>query len=340
MSMATIKLGNPARDIFDDEPWEEGAEVTIETGYDQIGLTRRHGKFYLSQPSAHFGENEGLTLVAFGEEIKLGRTEKRRVFQKKTDSQIAKEIAGEYGFGTDVEETSLSHEQVIQANETDYQFLHRRAQLYGYQMFLQDGKFHFHKPRPDDSQVRIISGSDNSNLLFVAIQSKPFLRGAEFQVTQVDPLKLELIDEKSKDDEDPVTSALKNKVRSPRLWNSIAAGDVGERPIRFMVNQGHEQQLSPLKDQAQSMSEASRWLVGGRGRTVGLDTLRPNQLVDLVGIGKKYSGKYYLTKVIHRLRGGVYDVEFEVARSFLGGSKGNMCSSSPSESKRAGVATL
>jgi phage protein D len=60
--------------------------------------------------------------------------------------------------------------------------------------------------------------------------------------------------------------------------------------------------------------------------------LRPHRLVLIKGAGKTYSGKYYVTKVVHEMKGdGTYRQTFEARRNardvdgseqFNGGSLG------------------
>lgn len=339
MPMATVRLANPELAITNDDVWEEGAEVSIETGFPTTGMVGR-GKFILSSPRFLFKGKPEILLVCFGEEMRLGQTEKRRAFKKKRDSEIAQEIASEHGFEAEIESTPLVHEQVIQANESDYKFLCRRALLHGFMVFVRDGVLHFHKPRPEETSTRLVyrEGQD-STLSSFDVRSKTFLRGAEWKVTAVDPLKLEVIDEHSNDDLDEATKKLIADTRNPRKWSEIVETEAGGRPMRFAVNHGHEQQLGQLKEQVQAYDEASRWVVQGKGTVFGLEQLKPNQVIELLGLGR-HSGRYYLTKVTHRIRGGVYGIDFDVVRSFTGGTEGNRCQEQAVEPVRAGVVDL
>lgn len=340
MSMAMVTLVNPEYAFTDDAVWEEGAEMTVETGFPTTGLVRRHGKFFLMSPRIAFRGQPRITLVGFGEEVKLGLTERRRAFRKKSDADIAREVAGEHGFGTDVEETRPVHDQVLQANENDYKFLASRAQLHGFMLFAQDGVLHFHRPRPEESGVRLLfTKGQESSLSTFSAETKTFLRGAEYRVTAVDPLKLEIVDEKSRDDLDAVTRSLIQDVRGPRKWTDLVSG-IGEgRPARFLVNQGHEQAVGAIAEQVQGVAESDRWVVRGKGSTFGLEEMRANQIIELIGLGK-HGGRYYLTKVTHRIRGGAYNVEFEVARSFTGGSARGGCLPQATQPRRAGTVSL
>jgi uncharacterized protein len=56
----------------------------------------------------------------------------------------------------------------------------------------------------------------------------------------------------------------------------------------------------------------------GRGRVIGLPDLRPGVNLFLVGLGERFSGRYYVTKATHTLGNSGYTTEFEV-RSANGG---------------------
>ncbi len=50
----------------------------------------------------------------------------------------------------------------------------------------------------------------------------------------------------------------------------------------------------------------------GTGQVIGLPDLRPGDNVELQGLGKRFSGEYFVTKVEHALGGSGYLTQFEV----------------------------
>ena len=53
----------------------------------------------------------------------------------------------------------------------------------------------------------------------------------------------------------------------------------------------------------------------GKGEIIGLPDLRPGDNINLSGLGKRFSGVYYVSKVEHVLGAGGYSTQFEVRRS-------------------------
>jgi len=56
------------------------------------------------------------------------------------------------------------------------------------------------------------------------------------------------------------------------------------------------------------------------GQVIGLPDLRPGYNVELQGLGKRFSGTYYLLKVEHTLGNSGYLTSFEGRSAFGGGT--------------------
>ena len=74
-----------------------------------------------------------------------------------------------------------------------------------------------------------------------------------------------------------------------------------------------------LQTIAQAVRDEASWFITARGEINSeayQTVLRPHRLVLVKGAGKAYSGKYYVTRVIHELRGdGSYFQTFEARRN-------------------------
>lgn len=67
---------------------------------------------------------------------------------------------------------------------------------------------------------------------------------------------------------------------------------------------------------AMRLNQSSTRLEGmrGEGALEGMRSLRAQQVVDIVGVGGVFSGRWFLTRVTHRLGGDGYTTEFECER--------------------------
>ncbi len=101
---------------------------------------------------AHFNEKSEAPIIVRGYDLshRLHRGRYNRSFLNQTDSDIVKKIAKEVGINTHkIEDSGELHEYVFQENQTNMEFLRERAAMIGYELFIQDNKLHFHKPKSE-----------------------------------------------------------------------------------------------------------------------------------------------------------------------------------------------
>jgi phage protein D len=74
-----------------------------------------------------------------------------------------------------------------------------------------------------------------------------------------------------------------------------------------------------LQTIAQAVRDEAGWFITAQGEIDGdayQSVLRPHRLVLVKGAGTPYSGKYYVTRVVHELSGdGSYTQSFEARRN-------------------------
>ena len=316
LPLARIRLINQNKAISSIMLAKEQSKFQVMFGYDNPGVIS-HGSYIVQRPKFKFlkgGGDLAVEVIGYGEMVKMAATERRVVYQKQRDSDIARTIASRNGFTPNVEETEHVHDQVLQANESDYKFLARRAMLYGFLLYVEDGVMHFHRPRPRNSGITLtyLEGFD-SDLQSFSVQSRTFMRGLQLQMTQIDPLTKEEFSVNSAETPDAVQN-----VTDYQNWKELVSISGVGQPTRYITNEGHEQFRALLKNQIVRMSQASRYVVSGVGESFGLETLRPNDLLTINGIGRS-SGRYYVTKTIHSMSGKTaYKTTFEVVRSGAG----------------------
>lgn len=320
LPLARITLNNPDKLLDSTILAKEQTVFKIAFGWTNPGI-QSHGTFIVQRPKFKYMSKQNpltIEIIAYGEGVKLGATERREVYKKQRDSDIARKIASRYGFSPNVEATDPVHDQVIQANESDYKFLAKRAKLYGYFLFVEDGVLHFHRPRPVESGIRLTClEPGQGNLSNFAVHSRTFMRGLSLRLTQLDPLTKDQIEERSGEDKDTIQSHF-----DFNNWKDIVTIPGVGQPEKFITNEGHEQTKPLLKRQIDRMAQSTRYVISGAGTAIGLETLRANQFIRIDGIGKS-AGRYYVTKATHQLSAeSGHKVQFEVIRAGAGESSG------------------
>lgn len=121
---AEVEVAVIGQGASDDKPLVKGDVVTVECEYDELG-TR-------------------VVVRGFAASHRLHRGPRTRVFRNVTDSDIVKQIAQEAGIDVgEIQATSEVHDQVSQANLTDWDFLAARARPLGFDLTFREGSLHF-----------------------------------------------------------------------------------------------------------------------------------------------------------------------------------------------------
>jgi uncharacterized protein involved in type VI secretion and phage assembly len=252
-------------------------------------------------------------LVLTGHDLthRLARGPKSRSFQDVTDASIAARIAREYGLDLDVEATGEVHAYVLQANETDYAFLRRRAARIGFYFWVSPpdppdnrgakGTFHF-KRRPEGAgqpptlQWKQAGGG---NLSWFTVRFASSEHCEEVQVNGWDPLN-----------KHPITG----KATTSDLGADLDRFGTGARAAPEMAKAAQDgfdtvRRLAvhlPVADQAAADALARSLLLRTsagevilRGEAVGDPRLGAGAKVQIEGVGDRLKGQYRLTSVEH-----------------------------------------
>lgn len=344
ISSIKIRVLNENNRFGDDSVWLQHKTIQLWTGYPTTGLKKRGNLFYSMGPRIVYPDHKGtveIAITGYGEEFRMGRTEKRRVWTNAVDSDIATTIASEYGWKIDAEETTTLYEHVMQANESDWKFLDRRARIYGYQLYVEDGTLHFHPPRYRNSGIRLVykDGQDSQLNGFTAWQD-PLQYGKEVQADQIDPLSKEIFTVTSQEIEDEVTQKTKAAYTQGSITSSTDISSLdGDQPRLFMFEEGHRQNSVNLQNEVEGFSQYTRWLVQGEGSVVGLENLKVRDVIEVIGIGRD-SGQYYIQSLSSKIVAGQFLTNFKVARTWRGGTKGSRLGTKEVQPVQAGVVRL
>jgi phage protein D len=317
MSMAKVVFANPMDALTDDSMWTGQPTMEIWTGFAGTTLEKRSGIFQLRRPKFRFLENGTATveMVGFDESYRLAMTQKRRKFEGMADGLIASQIAKDYNLEVDIDWTEYVHDSVIQANESDMQFLSKRARLHGYELAVKDGVLHFHAPRYEHSGVFLVRKDQGAaNLKSFDVSIEEWFSAVQVIATQIDPITKERIEVVSSGDPDDVSSlGMVRTIYGTDPWNKL----VEEVPDLFMVEAGHEQHEKNLQGEVDGWAKNTRFLVSGTAKTFGMERIHAGQIVTILKVGK-FSGDYLVSEAIHRFdsqRG--YQIDMEVKRSWL-----------------------
>jgi phage protein D len=199
---------------------------------------------------------------------------------------------------------------VVQQNETDIRFLAKRAQENAFDLFFRAGQLYFGPPR--------LERSPQPNILVYAGTSTSCIRfDLDDDGHHPDAVVYEIATD-SGDSTNPTTVTPDLPLLGSEPVSS-ASGGSGEFAWRLSREGLSSDSQARQRAQAQANSESLKIKAGGEldGVIYG-HVLLPGDPVGIDGIGRRYGGRWYVTKVEHKFDVSGYKQTFEVVRNAYG----------------------
>ncbi len=300
----------------DTQIFDVGNRVHIRMGYaDDL---RFMASGIISTLTPKFPESGPPTLGVTGLDPMLKLRDRKPVgseqkkFVDMTDWQIAQLIAARNHLEVKVTEAGPRHPLVIQKNQDDAKFLMERAKRIDFDCYIRvdpdNGKDTLYFTRPTDgrdgSKIRIYVFEWGKSLINFNPKLNLGQQVSKVTVRAWNPRTKSEITYTVGPDDLPKTGGGES---GPALAAARLNGKqdiVVDRPVAS-VQEARELALSLLRERAYSY-------LTGSGQVIGIPDLRPGDNIELQGLGKRFSGEYYVTKVEHSLGGSGYLTQFEV----------------------------
>ncbi len=287
---------------------------------------------YITEIKFHIDKEERKSYVEINgldPTVLMNLQEKLVSWVDKPDHKIAKEIFSQYGFDTSIDETvdpQLEPGFVVIQRETDIEFLKRLALRNGFECFVkrdfQKKKTigYFRKPKLDGAPQKDLAvqfdEKNNVTSIDFAIDG---LRPLSVELTQQDHLTKEVRETRITDSKLPKIGKqnLSNLIQ-PKIGRIVS----GETLVPTIVLSRHvisEPQL--METVARSVYDNGSWFVTAKGvvnaEAYG-NVLKAKNLVLIKGADDAFSGKYYISKVVHKFKPESYVQEFEAKKNAMG----------------------
>jgi phage protein D len=302
--LAVLDFRNP------DLRWTEAQLFKIgQTLEVQLGETDLRERVFIGEVTgieldvAMSGATE-LRVRAYDRAHRLHRGRFTQVYRNMTDSDIAKKIGQELGFTVDVTPTREVFEYVLQDNQTNWEFLQDRANRLGFELQVRDKTLVF-KPPPSDPADPIDLAWREELLSFRA----RMITGEQVQDVEVRGW-------------DPINKrALVGRAATPKGTPQIAESRTGGEVTRaaFQKKAPFLVARQPIYSQSQAdslaqtvLNELAGSFVTAEGIALGNPKLRLGSEVNLLSVGKQFSGRYVVTQIAHVYEPAGYRIEFEV----------------------------
>ena len=227
-------------------------------------------------------------------------------FTNKTDSAIITDITSNYGLDAIIDTTTPVPEVMFQKLATDWDFILSRADFNGFVISLVDDEIIIGKPSIDSSAVLRIAYGE-SMLSFNAELSAE-KQPTSLQVSSWDIKQQSLLVSSA---DEPVLNVQGN------LSAKTLSGTLNQKELKLTSN-------TPLtKEDLTVWGNASLLrirLAALRGSVsfMGNAAVKPNTLIELSGVGDRFNGNAYVTRVNHQIESGnwITEVQFGLDDKF------------------------
>ena len=227
-------------------------------------------------------------------------------FTNKTDSAIITDITSNYGLDAIIDTTTPVPEVMFQKLATDWDFILSRADFNGFVISLVDDEIIIGKPSIDSSAVLRIAYGE-SMLSFNAELSAE-RQPTSLQVSSWDIKQQSLLVSSA---DEPVLNVQGN------LSAKTLSGTLNQKELKLTSN-------TPLtKEDLTVWGNASLLrirLAALRGSVsfMGNAAVKPNTIIELSGVGDRFNGNAYVTRVNHQIESGnwITEVQFGLDDKF------------------------
>jgi len=275
-----------------------GKKIEISIGRDGLNKSAFKGIIIKHAVKVKANGNTELHVECMDVAVKMTIGRKSKYFQNVKDSDVFDDLLSTYGIRSDPETTTLKHQELVQHNVTDWDFMLLRAEANGMLLNVDDGSIKIAKPAIGNEVLQVNYGS--SILEFEAEMD------ARFQYKSVNAESWDYSNQQLfTADTSSSSFAEQGNITSEDLAQAIS-------PDKFdMHHSGHllEQEL---KDWTESVMLRSRLAkIRGRARFTGFSGIKPADTLKLSGVGDRFNGKAFVTAVRQEIGDGTWETQVQ-----------------------------
>jgi len=242
-----------------------------------------------------------------------------RTFQKMTDKQIVEKVAQEAGLQAQADETDVQHDYVMQTNQTDLEFIRDRAGKIHFEILVKGKTLIFRKSNEVGSRIYTFVWGHTQAAFAAGPNSLPLKSFSTTMNTMEPPSKVEVRGYDVKNKKEFVAHA-----GTGDETTTMAGSKTGGQVVSGAFHKPRQlvQVSIPVASQAEADQHAKALLnnlglnfVTGNASTIGVPDIRSGSVVELQGLGPRFSGQYYIDTATHTIGGNGYQTDFTVKRN-------------------------
>lgn len=307
LHLVTWDLVKQAMTWVDNKLFDIGNEVEIQMGYEQELKTVMVGEITGLEPE--YTQDTAPILVVRGHDLshRLLRGNHTKSFLKMKDSDIASEIARSRGLTAKATDSKVKLEYILQHNQTDWEFLQERARRIGYEVVVERKMLYFRPHKNAESKVLTLTYGKDLQAFFPRLST----------MTQVQQVEVKGWIAKDK-------KQVIGKAAAGKEGGTMGGSTSGAKAVKKVFGESRQTIVTqPIssKEEAEQMAlgqfqDMAIAYITGEGSCQGNPNIRAGKVIEIAGVGKRFSGLYYINSVEHsysRDRG--YQTSFTVRRN-------------------------
>lgn len=306
--MFTIHLNNAQLQFTDSALFDVGKTVEVHMGYVGELEPMILGEITAVSPSFPEGGAPTITITGYDKSHRMRHnTPPVTTFHMLNDSLIAAQFAAENLLIPVIDPSPMPPKDHVQ-DVSDWAFLQYLADRNFFQLYARWDKLYFRFPRPQTELIVLEWGKNLSSFNPRLSTSGQFgievVRGYDEQLAQT------------------IVAILPALSLGSDLDNIIER--LGSGFVEQLVNLGrHSLRHQPVSNfleanvlAASILQQLLQGLFEGSGNCIGIPKLRAGDMIEIRGVGKRFSGKYTLSKVTHAIDSNGYRTTFEVTQKY------------------------
>lgn len=287
--------------LSDAATFAPGAEIVVSAGFGSdeavlfTGVAMRHGV------KIDGASNARLVVECRDKAARMTIGRSNANYLQQTDSDIIATLIGNHGLSADVQSTATQYDELVQFYCSDWDFMLARADANGLLVNVDAGTVGV-KP-PSTSGPAVLSVSWGMDLLSFEADIDARSQFTAVQAASWDPKQQAVA---LGDSASPLSLNAQGNLDGSTLAQVAS-------PATYGLQTGTAQPAATLTDWAKATQQkAALARIRGRMRLLGNAAVVPDSLVEVKGVGARFSGSVYVSAVEHRLANGnwISEVEF------------------------------
>jgi Rhs element Vgr protein len=285
--------------VSNEDTFVPGAEIEIKIGYQSDEASLFSGIILQHSIKIRNNNSPMLILDCRDKAVKMTVARKSKYFYNETDSDAVQEICDAYQLDSDIEDSGVSHEAIVQYDCTDWDFVVSRMEANGKLCIVDGGKIVIKKP--DFSAATVLDAVFGATILEMDADINALNQYQNFIANTWDYSNQAITSVNAQEPTFQENGNLSSDVLGKAL--GIAANNL------YSGEDVTENELQSLADARLLKTRLSR--CRGRVKFRGYGQVNPGDLINIDGVGDRFNGPVFVSGVRHEITNGNWDSDIQ-----------------------------